>query len=732
MADNLTPGVRQRAHARPAFAPETQNPLQNRRFFRGSLLLLLVALPIAAAKPDLPPPPRTTPPTIAAVKPKGAPQGRTTHLTIEGANIGDTTAIYFSQPGLSAHITGVKELPQPPENRLGSNGTASTIDLGPRPPRQELSVDLEISPAVPVGPINFRLKTGLGTTPTAMFIVEPPYLEVMTGHPAPIPAVLTGAIAKPGQTDVFTIHLDAPRELVVHNFAASAGSTLRQVISIDREDVSHPVFTHNFAAGDHTIRVSDFEQSGSANHFYRIAIAGLPESAALLPKSVRFPHTDTPITKSSASNTDQATAQTVAVPAAIEGALTAPAQYFRFHATAGQKLILDVNARRANSPLDSLIEVLDAQGRPVERATIRGIFETSMALRDHDSSLRGIRLSSFTGFKPGDFVLMGAEIGRIETLPPNPDSDYIFESANGERLGFFDTTPEAHALDAPVYRVQIAPPGTKFPPNGLPLIHLTYRNDDGGPGYGKDSRLHFTAPADADYLVRLQDVRGLTGPDYVYRLSLREPKPTYTVSFTPRNPNVPAGGRIPLTVTAMRFDDFDGPIEVAVTGLPPGLHATTGIILPGDTRTTLLLSADADARLEAAVPFAVNDVKDRLNLVSVVPRADVQMTAQTKEVTLRPGGTAEVAVAIQRNNGFAGRVPVEVRNLPPGVEVIDTGLNGVLINENETTRTFTLRLLPTAQPHTQPIYAAAAIETRAGGQQNSFATEAITLKIVQP
>jgi hypothetical protein len=64
------------------------------------------------------------------------------------------------------------------------------------------------------------------------------------------------------------------------------------------------------------------------------------------------------------------------------------------------------------------------------------------------------------------------------------------------------------------------------------------------------------------------------------------------------------------------------------------------------------------------------------------------------------------------------------------VEVIDTGLNGVLINENETSRTFTLRLLPTAQPHTQPIYASASVETRAGGQQNTFATEAITLKIL--
>ena len=39
-----------------------------------------------------------------------------------------------------------------------------------------------------------------------------------------------------------------------------------------------------------------------------------------------------------------------------------------------------------------------------------------------------------------------------------------------------------------MYKVELHPPGTTFPPNGLPVFPLTYRNDDGGPGYGKDCR----------------------------------------------------------------------------------------------------------------------------------------------------------------------------------------------------------------------------------------------------
>jgi len=88
-------------------------------------------------------------------------------------------------------------------------------------------------------------------------------------------------------------------------------------------------------------------------------------------------------------------------------------------------------------------------------------------------------------------------------------------------------------------------------------------------------------------------------------------------------------------------------------------------------------------------------------------------------------------VAIQRNNEYGGRVPVEVRNLPPGVRVIDVGLNGVLINETENRRKFVLEALPDARAIEQPIIVAGDIETRAGGQQNSYAAEPVMLK-VQP
>ncbi len=286
-------------------------------------------------------------------------------------------------------------------------------------------------------------------------------------------------------------------------------------------------------------------------------------------------------------------------------------------------------------------------------------------------------------------------------------------------------------------------PGTKLSPNGLPVAHLFYRNDDGGPGYGKDSLLHFTAPADGEYIVCIRDVQGLGGEHYAYRLTARHPRPDFRLTVNPRNPNVPRGGTIPVTVTAIRMDGFEGPIDVSLGDLPDGLHASGGVIASGQVSTTLSLSAESNAKLDAAVQLKasgkasiagatiarVANPEDHLKLISLMPRADILMTAETKEVTIEPGGSAEITVSIARQGDFRGRVPVEVRNLPPRVRVLDVGLNGVLLNEDESRRSFTIDALPNAEPVDQLIYVSGAIETRSG-QQNSYAApQAIRLHV---
>ena len=768
-----------------------------KRWLRSSLYFVLA---VAAAGAELHPTGnRTTPPTLNIVSPRGIARGTTVEMTVEGLNLARASAIYFSEPGVTGRILHVKELPDLPDIRLGSNGTPSTVDVGPLPPRNQVTVEVEVDPDAEIGPVSFRLLTPLGTSPEGRFLIEPYYGEAPDREPNDtpedafetfLPAILTGAISRPGDVDYYKIQVHEGQEISFYNGAMLIGSSLQPVVTILDADqnvvaefgthggMEQTMFAHRFAkAGVYYIRVADYQQSGRAGNFYRIIAGEFPLALGAYPLGVRkntpgevtlwgyhLPaklrvdgkpssgledallvrpeHSFSPVRLALGSEPEiESQGGEITLPVTVNGRIAAPgaANSYRFQAHQGERVILEVNAQRLGSNLDSYLEVLDAQGHRIERAVVRPVWETAITLRDHDSVGRGIRIAAWDSLHAGDYCMIGAEIVRVEALPLSPDNDTVFEGFAGQRKAFFDTSTEAHANDSPVYKVQIYPPGTKLSPNGLPVAHLYYSNDDGGPGFGKDSLVHFTAPADGEYIARIRDVQGLGGEDYGYRLTVREPRPDFRLSVAPRNPNVPVGGSVPVTVTATRLDGFDDPIEVTLLDLPPGLHATHGTIARGQVSATVILSAEEGAALNAAAPLKVTgksgalehlaNPEDHLKLIALMPRPDIIVTAETREVKLQPGGTAEITVSIARQGDFRGRVPVEVRNLPPRVRVLDVGLNGVLITEDESRRSFTLEALPSAEPVDQLIYVSGAIETRSGQPSSYAAPQAIRLQV---
>src|SRR5947208_8467217 len=181
---------------------------------------------------------RTTPPTLNSVAPQGVARGTSVEMTIEGLNLARASAIYFSEPGITGRILRVKELPDLSDVRLGSNGTPSTIDLGPLPPRNQVTVQVEVAPDAEIGPGRFRIQTPLGTSPEGRFLIEPYYGESNDKEPNDtpetavetfLPAILTGTISKPGDVDYYKIHVAAGQQLVFQNGAAQIGSSLQPV-----------------------------------------------------------------------------------------------------------------------------------------------------------------------------------------------------------------------------------------------------------------------------------------------------------------------------------------------------------------------------------------------------------------------------------------------------------------------------------------------------------------------
>src|SRR5216684_4952477 len=214
-----------------------------------SILLFasLAAAVFAQQSADSPTGKRITPPTVNAVSPQGVSRGATVEMTVEGLNLARASAVYFSQPGIKAQIVRIKELPDLPDIRLGSNGTPSTIDLGPLPPRNQVTLELDVSPDAEIGLVSFRLITPLGASPEAKFLIEPYYGESPDREPNDtpetafetyLPTILVGAIAKPGDVDYYKIEVKAGDELVFENAAPTLGSALQPVVGVYGADQS--------------------------------------------------------------------------------------------------------------------------------------------------------------------------------------------------------------------------------------------------------------------------------------------------------------------------------------------------------------------------------------------------------------------------------------------------------------------------------------------------------------
>src|SRR5262249_56879264 len=112
---------------------------------------------------------------------------------------------------------------------------------------------------------------------------------------------------------------------------------------------------------------------------------------------------------------------------------------------------------------------------------------------------------------------------------------------------------------------------------------------------------------------------------------------------------------------------------------------------------------------------------------ALIAAGDIVTTTEESAVTLKPGGTVKLTVNIERRGKFAGRVPVDVRGLPHGVKVLDIGLNGVLITERETRRTFVLYAEPWVEPTQHPFVVVA----RQEGKNTEHAAKSVQLNVAR-
>jgi hypothetical protein len=722
--------------------------------------------------------------TLAPPNPRGGLRGTRVRVSLSGHGVGSAQAIAFASPGVSARL-----IPKDPAD-------ANNIDA-----------EFEIAADARLGVHTFQLRTALGTTPPVTFAVAndaevaeaEPNNTVANANPIQLPVTLLGTVDRPGEVDVFQFDVREGELLVIECLARPLGSglscrlVLRDAAGVEvaratrGDDGREALLIHTpNQSGRWTLEVSDTDMGGSGNHFYRLAINGLPFATSVFPLSVvagaesevRFrgsqlagerklaavdaqaqPGSIVPlagldlprsvglarvvaagtVALESEPNHEIAVAQLLDSPGGISGTIESPDDndLYGIDAKKGERLVFEVFARRLGSALDPVIEILDEEGQPLPRAVARPIRQTLVAFRDHPSTGRNIRLTyPWTGFKQGDYVLIGREVSRIAELPRNLDDDAVFwglgnaRNNTGDRVGLLGTTPEHHPQNQPIYQVELHPPGSTFASGGIAPLTVYYRNDDGGPGFGKDSMLEFESPRDGRFHIRVADVRGLGGPDFGYHLVTRRAQPDFELSLATNSPNIPRNSSVVIPVNVRRIDGFMGPIDVTVENLPAGITATSVRVEPEQYTAELLFSADTQAAPFPASSWAITG-RAQLNSggsdprtlvhsievgklaggwITVVPEPNLKVTSVSDRVEIEPGRETTLSLTIERRNGFAGRVPIEIRNLPFGVRVLNVGLNGVLVTEQQTERTITLYAEPWVAAQEHPFYAVALCE----------------------
>jgi len=464
----------------------------------------------------------------------------------------------------------------------------------------------------------------------------------------------------------------------------------------------------------------------------------------------------------SEGNDTPESAQAVAFPAKIKGTIHNEAEgpdvdFYRFSALAGQTWVLETNAARSKSPLDSHLSVYHADGTPVERIKLQAVRDSYFTFRGKNDSISDdFRIFNWEEMKLNQYLYSSGEVARLWLHPRGPDSGFKVYPGEGSRWGYFDTTPLAHALGEPCYVVEPVPVGQPIVPNGLPVFTLYYENDDESRRtMGDDSRLFFTVPADGDYLVKVRDVRGFEGEKFSYELTARPRQEDFRVDNATRDVKIGASSYREVRFKCARMDNFDGPIRIQVEGLPEGFSITSPIVIePGQIDAMGVLHAAESAKTVDAeqlkqikitataqmgdhevthdvAGFKSIAVRDKTKLAVRIEPAEKGATPLKTgddgllEFEVQAGETIMLKVVANRD-GEKGNISFgkegSGRNLPFAVNVANLGLNGLMIMAGHDEREFFITADEVAQPTSRLFH----LQT---GSDGGHATQPVLLHV---
>src|SRR4029077_18229818 len=122
---------------------------------------------------------------------------------------------------------------------------------------------------------------------------------------------------------------------------------------------------------------------------------------------------------------------------------------------AGQNWIVETDAAQRGSPVDTGIEVLTVDGKPIERGLLQAVRDSNVTFRGIDGNTRDCRLVNWEEMQLNQLVYLNGEVANRPRSPRAQDSAFLFyEGDASKRKCYSDTTATVHAVEEPCFVVE--------------------------------------------------------------------------------------------------------------------------------------------------------------------------------------------------------------------------------------------------------------------------------------
>ncbi|SPE27267.1 Peptidase domain protein [Candidatus Sulfopaludibacter sp. SbA3] len=506
-------------------------------FLRAAVFLIPFTLFPQAKKPVPPPPLEPPQPVLTWIYPSGGQRGKTVEIRLSGTGIAPDKVL----------ITGGGVTAKPIDSKDANNARiAVTIEPDAALGERELRV-------MNAGGVSNRYRFQVGDLPE-INEKEPNSEKSAPQQIDALPVVINGQITE-GDRDYFRFHAKAGDSLVcavqaraLLPFIADAvpgwfdpvlviyDSTGKQIQYADdfRFKPDPVLFFRPPADGDYTIELRDVIYRGRSDFVYRLTIGAVPFVTDIFPlggrrdsdvalelrgvnlpsqkldlhlaadaprvmrltaNSLPFWPSDLPSVRATGAIHTLAQAQRVATPVAIDGRMVKPgdSDYYVFAAKQGEKLVLEVQARRLDSPLDSILTLFNSKQAVLAENDDWNDTLESMTTQQVDSHI------VYTFPAAGDYFLRlrdvqgkgGPEFAYRLTIAPSKPDFTLRITPDNPRMGQGDTAAiTVSAVRRDEFNGDIELSVEDLPPGYIASKGLIAAGQNEG-------RLTITAPADA-------------------------------------------------------------------------------------------------------------------------------------------------------------------------------------------------------------------------------------------